>query len=101
MKLNCWEFMKCGREPLGKNVKELGICQAATFEKLDGANGGTNAGRACWLVAGTFCGGEVQGTFARKYASCVECDFYKSVDSEEKNSYVHSRDFINMIAAAG
>lgn len=101
MKKNCWEFMECGRELLGKNVKELGICPAATYEKLDGANGGINAGRTCWLIAGTFCGGEIQGTFARKCQNCIECEFYRSVNSEEKNYYVHTERFINKIKAAG
>jgi len=32
-KLNCWEFMKCGREVGGKNVKELGICQVVLEKK--------------------------------------------------------------------
>lgn len=31
----------------------------------------------CWQVAGTFCGDEVQGTFAQKYVSCSECRVYK------------------------
>jgi len=29
-KKNCWEFMKCGREPGGVNAIELGVCRAAT-----------------------------------------------------------------------
>jgi diguanylate cyclase (GGDEF)-like protein len=31
----------------------------------------------CWLVAGTMCGGKVQGEFAVKYKSCTECDVYQ------------------------
>jgi hypothetical protein len=31
----------------------------------------------CWLVAGTFCGGEVQGKFAEKIESCTECKVFK------------------------
>jgi len=30
----------------------------------------------CWLIAGTFCGGEVQGHFAQKLATCTECEVY-------------------------
>jgi hypothetical protein len=44
---------------------------------------GVNAGRACWIVAGTLCKGEVQGTFAQKFKNCRECDFYISVREEE------------------
>jgi hypothetical protein len=31
-KQNCWEYMKCGREPGGEKVAELGICRAAADE---------------------------------------------------------------------
>jgi hypothetical protein len=46
-------------------------------------HGGKNGGRACWVVAGTLCGGEVQGKFAAKFGSCERCDFYDSVRKEE------------------
>ena len=65
--------MKCGREPEGERVYELGICPASTDKTLNGKNGG----RCCWKVAGTFCGGEVQGFFASKVMDCIECDFLK------------------------
>lgn len=79
---NCWEVKKCGREPGGHNVDSLGVCPAAEESKLDGAHGGRNAGRACWVVAGTLCGGEVQGTFAKKFSNCEKCDFYLTVQRE-------------------
>jgi len=82
-KLNCWEFMKCGREPAGDKVAELGICPAASDSSFDGLNLGKNAGRICWAVAGTLCGGKVQGTFAEKRVSCIDCDFFKLVQVEE------------------
>lgn len=82
-KLNCWEEKKCGREPGGASVGVLGICPAASERSLDGVHGGKNGGRACWVIAGTFCQGAVQGTFARKYASCRECNFYQSVMRNE------------------
>ncbi len=80
---NCWEFKKCGRELEGAKVAELGICPAATDTSADGLNGGKNAGRICWAVAGTLCGGEVQGTFAQKRMSCLNCDLFKLVKEEE------------------
>jgi len=83
LKLNCWEFKRCGRQPHGPKAKELGVCPAATQGGLDGVHSGTNAGRACWVVAGTFCGGEVQGTYANKSTNCRQCDFYKLVEKEE------------------
>ncbi|MBI5641275.1 MAG: hypothetical protein HZA17_12705 [Nitrospirae bacterium] len=82
-KLNCWEFKKCGREPEGAHVHDLGICPATKAHQLDGVHGGINAGRSCWILAGTLCKGEVQGTFAQKYKSCELCDFYKKVKEDE------------------
>jgi PAS domain S-box-containing protein len=34
-------------------------------------------GIRCWQVAGTHCGGEIQGQFARKYRDCKECEVYR------------------------
>lgn len=82
-KINCWEFKKCGREPGGAKVKELGICPAAQESSFNGIFGGKNSGRACWVVAGTFCKGEVQGSFAQKFKNCANCDFFKKVQEEE------------------
>ncbi len=31
----------------------------------------------CWEVAGTFCRGEVQGTFAQKLKNCRDCEVYQ------------------------
>jgi hypothetical protein len=31
----------------------------------------------CWLIAGTMCGGGVQGVFAKKYTTCSECEVFK------------------------
>jgi nucleoside-diphosphate-sugar epimerase len=82
-KLNCWEFMKCGRGPKGAKIKQLGVCPAASEKRLDRIHGGINSGRACWVVAGTLCGGTVQGSFARKQVACKRCDFYNKVQKEE------------------
>ena len=86
-KLNCWEFKKCGREPGGAKVSELGVCPATEETKVDGTHGGKNAGRACWVVAGSMCGGKVQGTFAQKYGNCIKCDFFQEVKEEEGAKY--------------
>ena len=83
-KINCWDSRKCGRGPGGEKGKELGICPAAADARLNGINGGTNGGRSCWTVAGTFCFGEVQGTFARKIDDCMECEFFWLVADEEE-----------------
>lgn len=54
----CWEVKKC---------TETG-CPAYKNE----------CGR-CWLIAGTMCGGEPQGVFAKKYLSCKNCEIYQKV----------------------
>ncbi len=82
-KANCWEVKKCGREPGGANVGQLGVCPAATRLELDGVNAGRNGGRVCWALTGTLCGGVVQGTFALKLGNCRLCEFFQSVRSEE------------------
>jgi hypothetical protein len=85
-KLNCWEHKKCERHPGGKLAGELGVCPAATQQNLNGVHGGKNAGRACWAVAGTFCGGAVQGTEAQKQHNCWMCEVFQSVRKEEEPS---------------
>ncbi|HEX8948436.1 MAG TPA: hypothetical protein VF790_05710 [Dissulfurispiraceae bacterium] len=65
-KTQCWEYMKCGRE---KNSSCPAVAQYA--------------GRSCWLVAGTLCGGKVQGTRAQQIQNCKLCDFYMKAKSSE------------------
>ncbi len=83
MKINCWEHKKCGRQPGGHKAQELGICPVTTYKELSGAHGGKNAGRACWAIAGSLCGGKIQGTYAQKLHNCWRCDFMNSVKREE------------------
>ena len=89
-KKNCWEVEGCGRESRGTKVDELGICPAALEERLNGVHEGINGGRCCWIVAGTFCGGKTQGTFAQKHKTCFDCDFYKLVNNEEFPRFEHA-----------
>lgn len=67
--MNCWEYKKCGRETGGTKAVELGVCPAYP-----------NGGKDCWKIAGTFCGGMVQGTEAQKKKSCLTCDWYLMVN---------------------
>ncbi len=66
---NCWEYKGC-------DMEEVENCPAVL----------QNRGKDCWLVAGTMCKGDVQGNFANKIVSCLECDYYKfstfKVDNE-------------------
>jgi hypothetical protein len=80
-KENCWEIKRCGQGPDAKND-----CPAARDSSLHGIHGGTNAGRACWVVAGT-CGDiAATGQFAKQLKDCLRCDFYKGVESAERSS---------------
>jgi hypothetical protein len=47
---------------------------------------GKNAGRACWAIAGSLCGGKIQGTYAQKLFNCWRCDFMNNVKKEEESS---------------
>lgn len=59
LKVQCWEFIKCGRE-------KDGSCPSVTQQ----------AGRRCWHAAGTLCGDGVQCDHALTLRSCMECSFY-------------------------
>jgi PAS domain S-box-containing protein len=52
----CWEIKECGKKD----------CPVYGKHNL-----------RCWQIAGTHCGGKVQGKFAQKYASCEECEVFK------------------------
>ena len=93
-KLNCWDFKRCGRQPNGPKAAELGVCVAATERRTTGVNGGVNGGRACWALAGTLCGGIVQGSFAAKLSNCMKCEFYQRVGQEEGANHESSKDIL-------
>ena len=97
MKQNCWEMKKCGREPGGDKVEEFGVCPAVNEKRLDGVHGGKNAGRACWVITGTYCKGDIQGAFSKKFAGCLNCDFYKQVQAEEFPTVQLSVDLLNRL----
>ncbi len=71
--MNCWEVQKCGRERGGAKAAELGVCPAYPGD-----------GTHCAHVAGTLCGGKIQGSFAMKLANCMKCPFYKSPHYNKK-----------------
>ena len=52
----CWETLSCSKED----------CPVRKQEDY-----------RCWLIAGTLCGGMVQGVFAEKFRNCVTCEVYK------------------------
>lgn len=54
--VNCWEMKDCKRTDCD------GMKQADT---------------RCWQIAGTFCGGKVQGSFVEKHDNCKDCEVFK------------------------
>jgi hypothetical protein len=88
MKQNCWEFKKCEHKT---------SCPAFTEKRANGIHGGMNGGRACWAIAGTYCGGEIQGEYAQKLADCIECDFYKKVQREEGINFMSGGKILEII----
>lgn len=92
-KKNCWEVMDCGRGP---DSASGDVCPAATADPLHGVHNGTNAGRACWVVAGTLCNGAVSGTFAKKMENCLLCPFYRQVRGEESDLKPHQELLIRL-----
>jgi len=64
--VNCWDFYHCPRE------RQL-VCPA--FQQ--------DAGRSCWSLDGTLCGGEERGVNAKQFGSCAVCDFYRQVRAGE------------------
>ncbi len=85
---NCWEYKKCGREPGGAQAPDLGVCPGASDTTSNGLNDGLNGGRICWAVTGTFCGGQVRGTYAQKQLSCMNCEFFKQVKEEAGRQFL-------------
>jgi hypothetical protein len=80
---NCWESLRCGRYPGGQNAQAEGVCPAAIEKGADGVNSGTNGGRVCWAISGTFCGRQANGSEAVRLISCLSCDFFTQVLKEE------------------
>ncbi|MBF0559108.1 MAG: hypothetical protein HQL08_10050 [Nitrospirae bacterium] len=62
----CWEYMKCGHE-VDKS------CPVVMLE----------AGRRCWDVSSTLCGGKRQGQSFTKFHLCKECDFFIKLNRGE------------------
>ena len=96
-KVNCWEYLKCGREPGGVTVDELGLCPAAIDNRTDGIHRGKYGGRVCWIVADTFCGRKMRGTFSMKLAECLKCDFYQLVRKEEGDNFVFAASLLERL----
>lgn len=59
--VKCWETMKC----------------SASDCKIQ-SNGYDKEAVRCWQIAGTYCGGEPQGSFFQKFGDCRRCEVFKN-----------------------
>lgn len=64
--VQCWEHMKCGQE-----VEKA--CPVVLLE----------AGRACWNVSQTLCGGKRQSESSTKLPLCLKCEFFLKLNRGE------------------
>lgn len=82
-KLNCWEFMKCGKN--GADTTGSVICPIATESAADGLNGGKNGGRICWVIVDMFCEQKQKIQCCRSHSKspCFSCEFRFKVMAEE------------------
>jgi signal transduction histidine kinase len=64
-KIPCWELKNCERWPGGKKEAEFGVCITYPW-----------GGWHCWALAGTLCGGLIQGSAAAKEGNCQMCQHY-------------------------
>ena len=97
IKLNCWEFMKCGRQPDGEKEDKLGICPASIESRTDRMNSGKMGGRSCWAITGTFCDEKIQGEFPSKMCKCVDCKFYHIVVHEKGLNYRGAKEILDRL----
>ena len=87
-KQNCWQVMDCGRYKKGHSAEKLGVCPVCMKDKdSNKINDGKRAGRICWAIAGSMCGGEKVGTFAKDLMNCIDCKFFKQVKEEEGENF--------------
>jgi hypothetical protein len=97
LKRNCWDYYRCGKQSKADNGKKHDVCPAYLETKLNGVHDGKNGGRACWIVAGTKCGGIIKRTLIPKFIICNLCDFKKIVMSEESQNFIVSDDFMKIL----
>jgi hypothetical protein len=69
-------------EPEGIFSKIYGECPIPKMMKYDGANGGTGAGRICWMAANSLSRNK-KIVCRNNRVSCMQCEFYLRVQREE------------------
>lgn len=88
MKINCWDYIDCGRELSGAQVQDLGVCRVLRYKAYHRVNGGYMGGRSCWQIVGTFPEGKIRCSHALELGDCTLCEFFKLVKKEEGADFV-------------
>ncbi len=57
----CWAVKKCGKK------------QCPAYENPD---------HRCWMISGTFCRDEIQGSYQQKIEACRKCDVYRAAHEQ-------------------
>jgi hypothetical protein len=91
--INCWEYIRCGRELGGNNTTESGVCPASTHTLADGFLGGVNGGRACYFIMGTLCCGEVDLNIDKNSKNCTKCSFREKL--QKKHAHILKQTIYN------
>lgn len=95
-KPNCWDFFQCTRSRHGEKFEGT-PCPVSLMSAYHGCHGGVAAGRACWMIEGTFCidskcgVGDERGGYDFKKDQCNRCEFKALVKSEEGNEFFEDR----------
>ena len=69
-----WSSLAERFEPV--RCREINDCRKQDCPAFD------NADHRCWLTVGTFCGGCIQGEFAKKYKTCFECAVFRKISDQ-------------------
>ena len=86
----CWEKMKCGREPGGRNERLFGPCRVPTFREA-----------ACWLIAGADQGQDRQCLYVMQGNDCSACKTYLAFHEAVRFQLSRSGDEIDDREAVG
>ena len=80
-RLNCWETLSCGAETTSLGDSQW--CPVPFDRSMDGVNGGTNGGRACWAVVGARCRAGEPARRAVESEACAHYTVLRTVRREE------------------
>ncbi|MBF0614765.1 MAG: hypothetical protein G8237_13780 [Magnetococcales bacterium] len=95
-KPNCWDFFQCMRSRHGARMEGT-PCPVSLMSSYQGCNGGVAAGRACWMIEGTFCTvskcgvDDERGGYEFKKDHCDHCEFKALVKEQEGKGFHEER----------